>query len=162
MSDQVEVKGGMGMMPGHEHMPMMMVPTLMQRLAQLLHRPISVFLKGEQEAPVTGTLHAVGQDYLELHNGTNNNTQVTIIPLWSVLAVTATGAMGDVCPPPTGYPTAPIMGPGPGMPGCPMPGMPECPMPGMTGGMTGGMPGMPGMPGMSPMSVKDAKKEENK
>lgn len=154
MSDKVEAKGGMGMMPGNPHMPMMTAPTFMQRLCQLLHQPVSVFLNGEMQAPVTGTLHAVGQDYLELHNGTNTNTQVTLIPLWSVLAVNATGAMGDVCPPPTGYPTSPIMGgPGPGMGGC-MPNMPDCPMPGMGGGM---MPGMGGGMGMM-----DVKKEDKK
>jgi len=157
MSEQVESKG---MMPPQMPMPMV-ARTFMQRMCELIGMQVSVFLNfGNATAPLTGMLHAVGQDYLELHSGTNSNIQASIIPMWSIGLVTVAGAMQNICPPPTGCPTSPAMGGGM-MPGCPMPGG-ECPpgvmMPGMgPGGMMPGMgPGM-GMPGM--MDVKDVKKE---
>lgn len=167
MNDQVEAKGGM-MHPSTPHMPTMVAPTFVQRLCQLLHQRVNVSLNCEgATAPVAGTLHAVGQDYLELMNGTTANAQITIIPLWNVCAVQVAGAMDTVCPPPVAppgtpqYPVSPGMGMGPGMmPGCP-PGMPgQCPPsmghPGMMGPGMG--PGMMG-PGMM-MDVKDVKEEE--
>lgn len=146
MSEQIETKGSM-MPPSPPHMPNMVAPTFMQRLCQLLHRQVTVVLATTGSAPLTGTLHAVGQDYLELVTGTNNNNQVMIVPLWNVGVVMAAGAMNDICPPiqPPPCTTSPGMGGG----GCPMPGG-ECPPPMTPPGMWGGMPGM--------MDVKDTKK----
>ncbi|SHF34331.1 hypothetical protein [Desulforamulus putei] len=163
MSEQVEAKGGM-MQPT---MPTMVAPTFMQRLCDLLHQRITVSLNCPGAAPVAGMLHAVGQDYIELHNGTSANTQATIIPLWNVCAVQVAGAMDQICPPPQPYPgmpqypVSPGMGMGPGMmPGCPKPG--DCPPPGWPISPGMGMGPMPGGPMMPPgmMEVKDVKEEE--
>lgn len=139
MSDQVEAKGGM--MP---HMPSMVAPTFVQRLCQLLHQRVNVSLNCEGAmAPVAGMLHAVGQDYLELMNGTTANAQVTIIPLCNVCAVQVAGAMDTVCPPPVAppckpqYPVSPGMGMGPGM-----------------------MPPGYGMPPFADLGVQDVKEEK--
>lgn len=158
MTDNLEAKGAM--MPNH-HMPMPVAPTFMQRLCQLLNQRVNVFLNCPgATAPLTGTLRAVGQDYLELTNGTNAQTQVTLVPLWNICSVNVAGAMNEVCPPPTT--TSPIQTQPPGcggsgsMPGC-HPGM----GPGMGCGMPGMMPGMPGMmPGMP--GFMDVKEEEEK
>lgn len=123
--------------------PPMVAPTFMQRLCQLLGQRVNVYLNCEgATAPVTGTLNAVGQDYLELTNGTNNNAQVNIVPLWNVCAVNVAGSMDQICPPPTTPPggTNPCM---PGMGG-------SCPPP-----MGGFMPGGPFMG----MDVKEEEKE---
>ncbi|GAB6180124.1 hypothetical protein JCM14036_14430 [Desulfotomaculum defluvii] len=157
MADNLVAKGNM--MPDH-HMPMPVAPTFMQRLCQLLHQRVTVFLNCEEAtAPLVGTLHAVGQDYIELTNGTPTQTQATIIPLWNICSVNATGAMNDVCPPPQ-YPVSPGHDM---MPGCPPPGPGYgCP-PGMAPGTGGGIPGiMPGIPGMTPgmPGFMDVKKDE--
>lgn len=179
MSEQFEAKASMVPPTTPPKMPIMLAPTFMQRLCQLLHKRITVSLNCPGVTPVTGMLHAVGQDYIELHTGTTATTQATIIPLWNVCAVQVAGAMDQICPPPQAPPgqaVSPVAGFGPGMygpgmygpgmmPGCP-PGMPgECPpsgwptSPGMgMGPMTGG-PMMP--PGMM-MDVKDVKEEEKK
>lgn len=145
MNEKMETKGMMN--PSQPTMGMMVAPTFMQRLCQLLNQRVNVFLNCEGcTAPLTGTLRAVGQDYLELQSGTQTNAQVSIVPLWNVCAVTVAGAMDQICPAPTPFPgvVSPVMGE---MPGCPMPGcMPGDPMGGF-------------MPG-SPFMGMDVKKEE--
>lgn len=167
MSEQIEAKGGI-MHPSQPQMPSMVAPTFSQRMCELLHKPVTVVLANGGTAPLTGTLHAVGQDYLELMNSANNKNQVMIVPLWNVGLVMAAGAMNDICPtvsptvcPPTVSPGCPVMpggdvcppmmGPGMMGPGMMGPGMKG---PGMMGpgGMMGGMPGM--------MDIKDVKEEK--
>ncbi|SHK80771.1 hypothetical protein [Desulforamulus aeronauticus] len=135
MSEQMET---MGMM-NPNHPSGMVAPTFLQRLCQLLRQRVNVYLNCQGcTAPLTGTLHAVGQDYLELHNGTEANGQVTVVPLWNVCAVNVAGTMDQICPAPTPYPGT--VSPGMGeMPGCPKPGCPK------QGGNTMGgyMPGNP-------------------
>lgn len=143
------------MPPQPPHMPPMVAPTFMQRLCDLLHKPVNVMLNcAGATTPVAGTLHAVGQDYLELVTGAGANARVTIVPLWNVCAVMAAGAMDDICPPPQPphYPECPMPGPGGN---CPPPMAPPPGMMGPGGGMMG--PGMNGgIPGF--MDVKEEKK----
>lgn len=173
MSENIEAK-----CPMPPAIPSMTAPTLMQRLCELKHQKVNVYLNCEEvTAPVTGMLHAVGQDYIEVHNGNQNHTQSTIIPMMNICAVNVAGAMDNICPPPQ-YPVSPGqdqmpcmppgggmgpgmgggMGPGMGggyMPGCPMPGGHPggyCPPPTTPPGCHGPMPGM--------MDVKDVKDEE--
>ncbi|ABO50965.1 hypothetical protein Dred_2455 [Desulforamulus reducens MI-1] len=145
----------------------MVAPTFIQRLCQLLHMRVTVFLNCEEAtAPLTGTLHAVGQDYIELVNGPTNQTQATIIPLWNICTINVAGAMNDVCPPPQPYPYQPQYPVSPGqdmMPGCPMPGpgpMPGCPKPGAGHDCTSMQP--PGWAAPAPgfMDVKKEKEEK--
>ncbi|AQS59867.1 hypothetical protein [Desulforamulus ferrireducens] len=139
-----EKMGVQGM--SHHTMPTMVAPNFMQRLCQLLGQRVNVYLNCEGcTAPLTGTLHAVGQDYLELTNGTQTNAQVTIVPLWNVCAVNVAGSMDQICPAPTNPPGSITGGMGGMTPGCPKPG--------------GDCPPMGFMPG-SPFMGMDAKKEE--
>ncbi|CCO09123.1 hypothetical protein [Desulforamulus hydrothermalis] len=151
MSEEMEAKGSM--------MPPKVAPTFLQRLCDLLHQRVTVSLTCPNASPVAGTLHAVGQDYIELHNGSGSNTQATIIPIYNICAVQVAGAKDQICPPPQPYPgqpqypVSPGMGMGPGMmPGCPPTG--PCPPGGWSSPPGMGMGPMPGM-----MEVKDVKEE---
>lgn len=161
MSDNLEAMGGKK--PPHHHPPMI-APTFMQRLCDLLHQQVTVNLTCPGALPVAGMLHAVGQDYIEIHRGAPTQLTVTIIPLWNICSVVVAGAMDVVCPPPQPYPYP--VSPGTGfMPGCPMPG--DCPPPGfqpgfpvspITGGPGHGHGPGPGFPGF--FDTKEAKKED--
>ncbi|AEG59466.1 hypothetical protein [Desulforamulus ruminis] len=153
MSNQMEVKGGKMSSPHHG----MVAPTFMQRLCELMNRNVSVFLNCCQgSAPVTGTLNAVGQDYIELVTGTTAQSNVTIVPMWMICAVTATGAMNDICPAPQPFQPSFPVSPGMDMPGCPMD---EC-KPGMGMGPYMGYGPMGGY--MGHMGTMDAKKDPEK
>lgn len=57
-----------------------------ERLSSCISRNVTVYI-GEENTPVTGMLHAVGSNYVEIHRMTNNKTEAIIIPIHSISAI---------------------------------------------------------------------------
>lgn len=60
--------------------------TLMERLHSSVGRNVTVYV-GEASTPVTGMLHAVGSNYVEVHRMVNNTNDSALIPLHAITAV---------------------------------------------------------------------------
>ena len=100
MSNQMEVKGCKMSSPQQG----MVAPSFVQRLCELMKKNVMVYLNCCQgSAPVTGTLNAVGQNYIELLNGSTTQSTVTLVPMCMICAVMVAGAMNDICPAPQPY-----------------------------------------------------------
>lgn len=73
--------GGMGGSygPGHGM-------TLMERLNKAVGRNVTAFV-GDASTPVTGMLHAVGSNYIEVHRTDSNTNDSVLIPMHALTAV---------------------------------------------------------------------------
>lgn len=63
--------------------------TLSDRLKNSVGKNVTVYV-GEESTPVTGMLHAVGTDYVEVHRMNNMNNTVNeamLIPMHAIMAI---------------------------------------------------------------------------
>lgn len=81
MSGEVNMDGAMG----DKCYPPGKMNTLMEKLKYLVGQQVTVYM---YEMKLTGMLHSVGEDYIELHVMNNNMMRMVYIPLYSIMAVT--------------------------------------------------------------------------
>ncbi|AGK99740.1 hypothetical protein [Desulfoscipio gibsoniae] len=62
--------------------------TFNDRLQSLVGKNITVYVS-EESTPVTGMLHGVGSNYVEVHRMTNNIREALIIPMNAITAISA-------------------------------------------------------------------------
>ena len=62
--------------------------TFTERLKNSVGKNVTVYV-GEESTPVMGKMHAVGSDYVEVHQMSNMNNEAMLIPLQAIMAVSA-------------------------------------------------------------------------
>lgn len=72
--------------PGYNQDPMHGI-TFGERLQSAVGRNVTVYLKGDDVAPVRGLLNTVGCNFIEVNRVANEASERVIIPLWSVVAI---------------------------------------------------------------------------
>ncbi len=60
--------------------------TLSDRLKSSVGKNVTVYV-GEESTPVTGMLHSVGSNYVEVHRMNNNVKEAMLIPLHAIMAI---------------------------------------------------------------------------
>lgn len=79
MSVEGEMSGSMG----DKHCPPGMAGMLAERLKELMGQQATIYM---YDMVLTGMVHYVGMDYIELHVMEDNTMRMVFIPLYSVMA----------------------------------------------------------------------------
>jgi hypothetical protein len=89
MSGEKDMIGSMG----DKYCPPVKTNTLADRVREMVGQQVTVYM---YETVLTGMVHYVGMDYMELHVMNDNMMRVVLIPLYSVMSVVPGGPLVEV------------------------------------------------------------------